>query len=120
MHLSTYLRLLAELIEAVHEEAASLLVECALRERHNQQTPDRLQYFAYVPLLRIPVSLERVYADFARRLCHVRVEDLRQEVSLRWRLRKLVVDRQFTAEDTTGIGGSNQELDQSVLTQLVR
>ena len=65
MNLSANLGLLAELIKAVHEESTSLLVESALWERHNQQTPDRLQYFSYVPLLRIPISLERIDTYFA-------------------------------------------------------
>ena len=65
MNLSANLGLLAELVKAVHEESSSLLVESTLRERHNQQTPDSLQNFPNIPLLRIPVSLERIDADFA-------------------------------------------------------
>lgn len=47
------------------------------------------------------------------------MEDLSQEVSLRRRLREIVIDRQSTTEDATGVGGPNYELGDSILTQQV-
>ena len=72
-----------------------------------------MQYFANAPLLRVPISLESIDADLARRLSHVGVEDLGEEMALRWRLREVTTDCQTTAEDAIGIGGPNHMSQQS-------
>ena len=68
------------LLIAVHEEFASLLVECTFREGHDQQALHRLQDVVDRPGSRVPVLLQRVNANLAL-FGDVGMEDLRDEVA---------------------------------------
>ena len=80
------------LVVVLHELAASIFVECRLREWNYQQTLDDLENVRQRPLLGVPVSLESVDADISAGRSYIGVEDLGQEVSFRWFGRELSVD----------------------------
>lgn len=97
--------MLAERIIVAHELAAGLLVQTRLGEGHNEKALDDLKDVFERPLGRVPVSLEGVYADFARVLGHVRMENLRQEEPFRCALREPVLNNEFATENASFVGG---------------
>lgn len=89
-----------------NEESTCFLVQRTFWEWHNKQTADHVEDVGKSPVLRIPVLLQRVDADFAVRR-HVRVENFSEEVALRWLSGKLSVYVQRAAEHASFVRGAN-------------
>jgi len=56
------------------------------------------------PLDRVPISLERIDADFTRVLRYIRVENLGQKVTLWCTLRESTFNNEFAPENATFVG----------------
>ena len=80
--------MVAERLVILHKLSTSFLVQATLRKWHDQQALDDFEDVLQGPLRRVPVSLQGVNADVARRHSDVRMEYLRQKESFGRALRE--------------------------------
>lgn len=99
VHFCENSRCVAEPLVVLHKLFASFFIERGFWKRNYKQASNGLKNVGKWPSWWVPVLLESIYANVARRLSHVRVKNFGQEVPLRRCLRETLLKHDFAPKD---------------------